>query len=110
MASADILVVTFAANAVVLGSLLQDKGYKKLKYKHPVIGVRPTERTAGKSVLQKQWGSDEDLMRADDFETNSEAVELSEIPSHRIPPTATLRSIVVKSTWEVNVAEAKVAR
>ncbi len=70
MASLDMLVATITVNAVVLSSLVQDKGYKKLKYKHardvmdPFTGRGVTKVQTNKS----RQGSDEDLMQYDDVE------------------------------------------
>lgn len=69
LASMDILLATFTSNAVVLGSLLQDKGYKKEKYKHGDVksGYNAKKTGAGgfsgTKIMQNRWGSDEDLMR-----------------------------------------------
>ncbi|CZR58013.1 related to integral membrane protein PTH11 [Phialocephala subalpina] len=78
LASLDILLSTFISNAVVLFSLLSDRGYKKSKYKfqhpqpYPNINDRkgsttgPTNMTfenGGRGRRPSRWGSDEDLMR-----------------------------------------------
>ncbi|KUJ15378.1 uncharacterized protein LY89DRAFT_670855 [Mollisia scopiformis] len=56
LASLDILFNTFISNAVVLFSLLADRGYKKEKFRQP----RLEERKRGRMV--PEWGSDEDLV------------------------------------------------
>jgi len=85
-ASLDILLATFISNATVLISLLQDRGYKKTKYKHGterdgfhVKGAGATPRILGDRGMMKsrkdRWGSDEDLMRSsdrDDLSKNSD--------------------------------------
>lgn len=70
LASFDILLATFISNATVLISLLQDRGYKKTKYKHGTerdgFHVKGTQKGVGEGVgrvRQERWGSDEDLMR-----------------------------------------------
>lgn len=62
------LLNTFTANAVVLFSLLADRGYKKSKFKNDFAGTK-TGRSGvikgGKGSLgraDERWGSDEDLM------------------------------------------------
>src|SRR6187402_860998 len=64
VASFDILLSTFTSNAVVLGSLLQDRGYKKEKYKFDgaEFNVRRSNERTGRRPTTR-WGSDEDLMR-----------------------------------------------
>lgn len=70
----DILLTTFIANAVVLLSLLQDRGYKKVKYKHGTAKAGFTgrgvtggaERNASRPITR--WGSDENLMRISEGE------------------------------------------
>jgi len=76
LASFDILLATFISNATVLVSLLQDRGYKKTKYKHGTEreGFNTTFKSAGIKgglgegvgrVRHERWGSDEDLMRSE---------------------------------------------
>lgn len=73
LASFDILLATFISNATVLVSLLQDRGYKKTKYKHGTerdgFHVKATLKGGvvegiGR-VRHERWGSDEDLMRSE---------------------------------------------
>lgn len=75
LASLDILLTTFIANAVVLLSLLRDRGYKKTKYKHgTALAGYHTKGTmgsggrkrAGESPQLTKWGSDENLVSSDD--------------------------------------------
>jgi hypothetical protein len=78
LASLDILFATFISNAVVLLSLLQDKGYKKAKYKHGTTkagfhtkgstatglgGISGSGMGAVDGRPLSRWGSDENLMR-----------------------------------------------
>lgn len=102
MASIDILVATIAVNAVVLSSLVQDKGYKKLRYKHMVDGDPYTGNAANKSTLKKQQESDEDLMQYDDLEQNGPSIEMDRI---RRPEQAKFPVIVVESRWDVDTTE-----
>ncbi|KAF8863941.1 hypothetical protein BDZ45DRAFT_582773 [Acephala macrosclerotiorum] len=83
LASLDILLSTFISNAVVLFSLLADRGYKKSKYRfqHPTynntnnLGVSngygerkgsaaATFESGGRGRGPTRWSSDDDLMRA----------------------------------------------
>jgi hypothetical protein len=86
MASMEMLLATFISNATVLVSLLQDRGYKKTKYKHGTerdgfhvkgSGLKPSA-LADRGIIKNRkdrWGSDEDLMRSsdrDDLSKNSD--------------------------------------
>ncbi|PQE31958.1 hypothetical protein CJF32_00001570 [Rutstroemia sp. NJR-2017a WRK4] len=68
IASFDILLTTFTSNSSVIGSLLQDKGYKKSKYKNPIIGTSPSPYTLSKAPpsRNRKLDSDEDLMIKED--------------------------------------------
>jgi hypothetical protein len=78
LASFDILLTTFISNATVLISLLQDRGYKKTKYKHGterdgfhVKAAADPLDGLGRGAMQtrkERWGSDEDLMRSSDVD------------------------------------------
>lgn len=123
VASFDILVATFTSNAVVLGSLLQDRGYKKEKYKFGTAGRDfNTKRTDGGTRRPTtRWGSDEDLMRPGDLSTDDGkdgsgkgvVIGLREldvdgkksVEGHRpeLPPKAKFPEIRVASTWEIKV-------
>lgn len=63
-ASVEILLATGAANALVLGSFVRDRGVKKAKWK---LGSTSDsiERTSTRrgTAVQMHWGSDEDLVR-----------------------------------------------
>jgi hypothetical protein len=102
MASIDILVATIAVNAVVLSSLVQDKGYKKLRYKHMLDRDPFTGTAANKNQLKMRQGSDEDLMQYDDMEQNEPSIEMDGI---RRPEHAKYPVIVVESRWEVDTTE-----
>lgn len=119
IASFDILLATFTSNAIVLGSLLQDRGYKKTKYKHGDAKSGFNERKGSAAErgagigrgVRDRWGSDEDLMRTSsglDIDKGSVVIGLEELPSlgenrPGVPPKAKFPEIRVASTWEVNV-------
>ena len=115
--SFDILLTTFTANAIVLGSLLQDRGYKKTKYKHgdAKSGFNTKKAGAGRdfgtaNVLHNRWDSDEDLMRTSSGgDKGSMLIGLEELQSPvesgtpDVPPKAKFSEIRVASTWEIQV-------
>jgi hypothetical protein len=120
VASFDILLATFTSNAVVLGSLLQDRGYKKTKYKHgdAKSGFNARKGSAADKggiqvatkVMHDRWGSDEDLMRTSSGgDKGSVVIGLEELPSPvesrkpGLPPRAKFPEIRVASTWEIQV-------
>ncbi|CAI4210569.1 unnamed protein product [Parascedosporium putredinis] len=73
LASVELLFATSAANALVLGSFVRDRGVKKQKWRYDSEDVESTEygrrRSSDRSshprrpTLQRHWGSDEDLVR-----------------------------------------------
>ena len=119
VASFDILLATFTSNAVVLASLLQDRGYKKTKYKHgdarSGFNVRKgsaggvTEREfAATKVLHDRWGSDEDLMRTSSGgDKGSVVIGLDDLAgparSRDLLPKVKFPEIRVASTWDIQV-------
>ena len=68
MASIEILFAATAANALVLGSFVRDRGVKKPKFRHDsddvesVVARRDSEPRSI-PTLYRHWGSDEDLVR-----------------------------------------------
>jgi hypothetical protein len=137
LASFDILLATFISNATVLVSLLQDRGYKKTKYKHGTEHGGYHVKGSGLKPSQKdKWGSDEDLMRSsdrDDLSKNSdgkggmiisvEGFSMMDLKRGRStrgrdrsrsrdktlpePPKAKLREIRVANTWEIRVEDSE---
>lgn len=68
MASIDILVTTAIANAVVLTSLINDRGFKKSKWKWEVIATGQEHGGSGRSQLRKiqqAWDAKEGMWRND---------------------------------------------
>jgi len=110
IASIDLLSATFSMNAVVLVSLLQDKGYKKTKYKHFVELKGAPIRNLGSSHRNRnsRWGSDEDLMGMRFGDAKSQAPSSESIPLEKLPkpaPPVKMQEIRVNSTWEVEVED-----
>lgn len=71
LASIELLVATAAANALVLGSFVRDRGVKKRRYKYGSIagdshgGTESDHRPGSRrpTVAERAWGSDDDLFR-----------------------------------------------
>ena len=66
-ASIEILFATAAANALVLGSFVRDRGVKKRRFKYESIAAGSIDRSSAsesrRPTALKYWGSDEDLVR-----------------------------------------------
>lgn len=64
MASVELLFATAAANALVLGSFVRDRGVKKQKFRRN-SGADSFDRSSNprRPTIHRQWGSDEDLVR-----------------------------------------------
>lgn len=91
---------------MVLASLLQDRGYKKSKFKQRSID-RKSSIIEGR---KNRWGSDEDLII--DGDTKNELIPMEVLKGERPfsgvsgvsePGRAKLQEIRVASTWEVHV-------
>ncbi|KAI1363014.1 GPCR protein, PTH11-type [Xylaria arbuscula] len=64
VASVELLFATAAANALVLGSFVRDRGTKKIKYRADSVAGDSLERTSSRRpTIHRHWGSDEDLVR-----------------------------------------------
>lgn len=67
LASVELLFATTAANSLVLGSFVRDRGVKKSKFKFGSVAADSIDRTLvsrqRRPTLQRHWGSDEDLVR-----------------------------------------------
>jgi hypothetical protein len=65
MASVELMFATAAANALVLGSFMRDRGVKKQKFRRS-SAADSFDRTSShprRPTLHRHWGSDEDLVR-----------------------------------------------
>jgi hypothetical protein len=66
-ASIELLFATAAANALVLGSFVRDRGVKKRRFKYDSIAAGSIDRSSAsesrRPTALKHWGSDEDLVR-----------------------------------------------
>lgn len=64
LASVELLFATAAANALVLGSFVRDRGLKKQKFRRSSVAESfDRSSNARRPTIQRQWGSDEDLVR-----------------------------------------------
>ncbi|GAO16832.1 uncharacterized protein UV8b_01103 [Ustilaginoidea virens] len=66
LASVELLFATAAANALVLGSFVRDRGVKKQKFRRNSGAADSFDRTSTnprRPALHRHWGSDEDLFR-----------------------------------------------
>lgn len=66
-ASVELLFATGAANALVLGSFVRDRGVKKKRFKYDSIAAGSIDRSSAsdsrRPTALRHWGSDEDLVR-----------------------------------------------
>ncbi|KAG5930234.1 hypothetical protein E4U42_002636 [Claviceps africana] len=64
LASVELLFATAAANALVLGSFVRDRGVKKQKFRRG-SGAESFDRSSNprRMTVHRHWGSDEDLVR-----------------------------------------------
>jgi hypothetical protein len=66
-ASIELLFATGAANALVLGSFVRDRGVKKRRFKYDSIAGASVDRSSAsesrRPTVLRYWGSDEDLVR-----------------------------------------------
>ncbi|EFX03017.1 pth11-like integral membrane protein [Grosmannia clavigera kw1407] len=66
LASVELLFATTAANALVLGSFVRDRGVKKNKFRGGSLVDsmdRPSIARSRRPTVNRHWGSDEDLVR-----------------------------------------------
>ncbi|RFU32290.1 hypothetical protein B7463_g4033, partial [Scytalidium lignicola] len=126
IASIDILVATFTSNAIVLISLIQDRGYKKSKFKFnnknnnnsnsatlksstKLANGYSGRSTVAAAAMKNSWGSDEDLMREEEGGSLSDgkmgneagAAVMMDTLDVKKPVQAKLQEIRVNQTWEV---------
>ncbi|ETS82600.1 hypothetical protein PFICI_04476 [Pestalotiopsis fici W106-1] len=67
LASVELLFATAAANALVLGSFVRDRGVKKAKFRYGSItgeSIEESISTSRRRPTIRHWGSDEDLIRS----------------------------------------------
>ncbi|PHH65872.1 hypothetical protein CDD81_1241 [Ophiocordyceps australis] len=91
LASIELLFATAAANALVLGSFVRDRGIKKKKFRPPSMDDS-LDRTSNprRPTLQRQWGSDEDLVRDVGLNVDSDLHSQAERGSFVPAPSTTI--------------------
>lgn len=66
-ASIELLFATAAANTLVLGSFVRDRGVKKRRFKYDSVAAGSADRSSAsdsrRPTALRHWGSDEDLVR-----------------------------------------------
>lgn len=129
MASLDILVATIVSNAIVLLSLLQDRGYKKRRYRAGTQTELPSKgpfdagrRRSESSPAQTKWGSNENLVSIleTDSDGNPNMIRMGTIKNSKKsrssqdkrsvedlhePERVRLQDIRIASTWEVSITQ-----
>ncbi len=64
LASVELFFATCAANALVLGSFVRDRGVKKMKFRRASAAADSIDQTSTlRPTMHRRWGSDEDLVR-----------------------------------------------
>ncbi|KAM0458287.1 hypothetical protein ACHAO4_003015 [Trichoderma viride] len=83
LASVELIFATAAANALVLGSFMRDRGVKKQKPRRSSTAAESFERstTIRRPTIHRQWGSDEDLVRDVGLTVEPELREQPDSPS-----------------------------
>lgn len=64
LASVELFFATSAANALVLGSFVRDRGVKKMKFRRTSVAADSIDQSSNRRpTIHRHWGSDEDLVR-----------------------------------------------
>jgi hypothetical protein len=87
LASVELLFATTAANALVLGSFVRDRGVKKSRFKYGSMTTDSIERASDsrRPTIHRHWGSDEDLVRDIGLGVDPELRESPETPGMESP-------------------------
>ncbi|KAK4231255.1 hypothetical protein QBC38DRAFT_440026 [Podospora fimiseda] len=106
-ASVELLFATAAANTLVLGSFVRDRGVKKKKFKYESVAVassigRSSASESRRPTVLRHWGSDEDLVRETGYGVKPELREqqpsLTENPVYTPAPVAKLQEDM--NSWQ----------
>ncbi len=91
LASIELLFATAAANALVLGSFVRDRGLKKQKFRRN-SNADSFDRSSGprRPTMHRHWGSDEDLVRDVGLAVEPELRQIAEQPDDQFGGTASL--------------------
>jgi hypothetical protein len=94
LASVELLFATAAANALVLGSFVRDRGLKKQKFRRASAADSfDRSSNARRPTIHRQWGSDEDLVRDVGMGVEPELQRTRDSTSQPAPAAATAKSI-----------------
>lgn len=103
LASVELLFATAAANALVLGSFVRDRGVKKQKFRRN-SGADSFDRSSGprRPTLHRQWGSDEDLVRDVGLGVDPELRGQLDSPDieHFTPARKVTQHLDADNTWQ----------
>lgn len=116
----------------MLLSLLQDRGYKKAKYKHNTVqtvfpsnaAIKGGRGRADSNPQATKWGSDENLVSFEDFHNDRKSAMISmevlssdkrsrssqdrrSVEGLSEPEKAKFQEIRIASTWEVSVSNSR---
>ncbi|KAI1763741.1 hypothetical protein GGR53DRAFT_531273 [Hypoxylon sp. FL1150] len=99
LASVELLFATAAANTLVLGSFVRDRGVKKTKYRHNSIAAESVDRASERRpTINRYWGSDEDLVRDLGLGVDRELRSVSQ-QSHTDKPSAA-KAVESMDNWQ----------
>lgn len=114
MASIEILFAATAANALVLGSFVRDRGVKKAKFRYGSEDVESADRRDSEPrslpTLHRHWGSDEDLVRGLGISLKPELREPESNEATPAPRRGTTAGTVDMEGWEFPRDEDTTAR
>ncbi|KAI1430366.1 GPCR protein, PTH11-type [Xylaria sp. FL1777] len=105
LASVELLFATTAANALVLGSFVRDRGTKKIRYRADSVAGDSMERTSSRRpTIHRHWGSDEDLVRDIGLGVNPRYFDQDEESNPRFEPRPA--PISNMNNWQFDQQEA----
>ncbi|KAI8961621.1 hypothetical protein F5Y11DRAFT_222051 [Daldinia sp. FL1419] len=98
LASVELLFATAAANTLVLGSFVRDRGVKKTRYRHNSIVAESVDHSIERRpTYQRHWGSDEDLVRDLGLGVDRELQDAARQQNRTEKPA---RPILAVDTWQ----------
>ncbi|KAI0848251.1 hypothetical protein F5Y00DRAFT_88180 [Daldinia vernicosa] len=98
LASVELLFATAAANTLVLGSFVRDRGVKKTRYRHNSTTAESIDHSIERRPMyQRNWGSDEDLVRDLGLGVDRELQNAARQQSQAEKPA---RPVLTVDTWQ----------
>ncbi|KAI1658467.1 hypothetical protein F4813DRAFT_50173 [Daldinia decipiens] len=98
LASVELLFATAAANTLVLGSFVRDRGVKKTRYRHNSTAAESVDYSVERRpTYQRHWGSDEDLVRDLGLGVDRELQDAARQQSQAEKP---VRPVLAVDTWQ----------